>query len=98
MVSIRRDNFVSSRSSSSFCFCSCAMPSWKMPSIWVDCSGESASVGSLFHQNQFSCCWADAAAANDRTNTRAANRRQSVGIIGNLKEKRFFVEEYDEAH
>src|SRR5712691_7027688 len=74
------------------------MPSWKMPSICVDCSGESASVGSLFHQNQLSCCWAEAAPVNERTNTRASNRRRKVGIIGNLKEKRFFVEEYDGAH
>ena len=76
-----------------------AMPSWKMASICVDWSALSAeSFGlSIFHQNQLSC-WAEAAAENESRNATANSRRQRDEIIGNLKEKRFFVEEYDRTH
>ena len=68
-----------------------------MASICDDCSGLSASEGSLFHQNHWSG-WAEAALENDSKNTTANSRRQKDGIIGYLEEKRFFVEEYDGTH
>ena len=46
-----------------------------MPSICVDCSGLSASVGSIFHQNQLSG-WAEAAAAENDSKHATARSRQ----------------------